>query len=313
MEFPPEKPSERLLKAKSALKDKGYAFSSSKKMCQLTLDGAIQEDSKFVFEVKKDDREFNQKNYEELGDIITEFVYGLLESTPMCLKRKEIPPAGPKTDQSTTRSFVYVSENFTESTKLCVIIHGSGVVRAGQWARRLIMNEDLVVGTAIPEILMAMEKGYGILVMNTNDNTRVEAGKKVAIKGCQDAIASALTTWETLVSNSKHSNIIIIGHSFGGAVCMKLAKTFQKDFDQRVVLTLLTDSAHGLGHEVPQIIRGKCINFVASEQPLNKDLGKDSSGNMLIRSAGHPVHEWTPSQSRTALFEYFKSYDAKYT
>ena len=132
-----------------------------------------------------------------------------------------------------------------------------------------------MVGAAIPEILMAMEKGYGILVMNTNDNTRyewncehfeidknkklvlifrVEAGKRVAIKGCQDAIASALTTWETLVSNSKHSNIIIIGHSFGGAVCMKLAKTFQKDFDQRVVLTLLTDSAHGLGHEVPHII-----------------------------------------------------------
>lgn len=55
---------------------------------------------------------------------------------------------------------------------------------------------------------------------------------------------------------------------------------------------------------------GKCINFVASEQPLNKDLGKDSSG-MLIRSAGHPVHEWTPSQSRTALFEYFNSYDAE--
>jgi len=112
------------------------------------------------------------------------------------------------------------------------------------------MNEDLVVGTAIPEILMAMKKGYGILVMNTNDNTRVEAGKKVAIKGCQDAIRSALTTWETLVSNSNHSKIIIIGHSFGGAVCMKLANTFQKDFDQRVVLTLLTDSAHGHGHEV---------------------------------------------------------------
>jgi len=61
MEFPPEKPSERLIKAKNALKDKGYAFSSSKKMCQLTLDGAIQEDSNFVFEVKKGDREFNQK------------------------------------------------------------------------------------------------------------------------------------------------------------------------------------------------------------------------------------------------------------
>ena len=39
-------------------------------------------------------------------------------------------------------------------------------------ARRLIMNEDLDVGTAIPEIMMALEQGYGVLVMNTNDNHR---------------------------------------------------------------------------------------------------------------------------------------------
>lgn len=34
------------------------------------------------------------------------------------------------------------------------------------------MNEDLEVGTAIPEIMMALQQGYGVLVMNTNDNHR---------------------------------------------------------------------------------------------------------------------------------------------
>ena len=201
-EFPPDKPSEKLIEAQSALKEKGYAFSPAKKLCQV-INGSIQEDSKFVFEVKKDDRAYNQKNYEEIGDIITEFVYGLLESSPMCLKRRDIPPAS-SGSKDTPRSFVYVSENFDSCDKLCVLIHGSGVVRAGQWvciysnyekslighcyityllfvitnlypleqARRLIMNEDLDVGTAIPEIMMALEQGYGVLVMNTNDNHR---------------------------------------------------------------------------------------------------------------------------------------------
>lgn len=41
--------------------------------------------------------------------------------------------------------------------KLLVLIHGNGVVRAGQWARRLIINEDLDSGTQIPYIKRAIE------------------------------------------------------------------------------------------------------------------------------------------------------------
>ena len=92
--FPPQKSSERLRNAAEALKDKGYAFSSSKKMCQVASDGSLKEDSGFVFEVKPNDRAFNQKNYEDIGEIITEFVFGLLESSPMFLKRREIPSKG---------------------------------------------------------------------------------------------------------------------------------------------------------------------------------------------------------------------------
>lgn len=45
----------------------------------------------------------------------------------------------------------------TNPQKLMVLIHGSGVVRAGQWARRLIINEDLDSGTQIPFIKRALD------------------------------------------------------------------------------------------------------------------------------------------------------------
>lgn len=45
----------------------------------------------------------------------------------------------------------------TNPDKLLVLIHGNGVVRAGQWARRLIINEDLDSGTQIPYIKRATE------------------------------------------------------------------------------------------------------------------------------------------------------------
>lgn len=86
-EYPPIESSERLEAALRDLKSKGYAFSKTKKMCQVNSDGQIKENSGFVFEVK-DDRAFNQKNYEQIGDIITEVVYGLLESSPLKLKRQ---------------------------------------------------------------------------------------------------------------------------------------------------------------------------------------------------------------------------------
>jgi hypothetical protein len=53
----------------------------------------------------------------------------------------------------------------TNPQKLMVLIHGSGVVRAGQWARRLIINEDLDSGTQIPFIKRAMDVSESSFVL----------------------------------------------------------------------------------------------------------------------------------------------------
>lgn len=52
----------------------------------------------------------------------------------------------------------------TNPDKLLVLIHGNGVVRAGQWARRLIVNEDLDSGTQIPYIKRAIEVNGSVWV-----------------------------------------------------------------------------------------------------------------------------------------------------
>lgn len=57
-------------------------------------------------------------------------------------------------------SFIYLSPDaLSNPSKLLVLIQGSGVVRAGQWARRLIINQDLDSGTQIPFITRAMAVG----------------------------------------------------------------------------------------------------------------------------------------------------------
>ncbi|XP_039401311.1 cotranscriptional regulator FAM172A isoform X6 [Mauremys reevesii] len=121
----------------------------------------------FVFNYREDLHRWNQKRYEALGEIITKYVYELLEKE--CHLKKVTLPVD--ATESEPKSFIFMSEDaLTNPDKLMVLIHGSGVVRAGQWARRLIINEDLDSGTQIPYIKRAIEEGYGVIVLNPNEN-----------------------------------------------------------------------------------------------------------------------------------------------
>ena len=88
-------------------------------------------DTGFKFDVYKE-RAKNQERYEQIGAIIDQEVYRLLE-TEAGLERVEV-------GEGQVKSFVFCSPKVKEASKVVLLIHGSGVVRAGQWARRLIIN-----------------------------------------------------------------------------------------------------------------------------------------------------------------------------
>uniref|UniRef100_A0A8K9WW52 Arb2 domain-containing protein n=1 Tax=Oncorhynchus mykiss TaxID=8022 RepID=A0A8K9WW52_ONCMY len=121
----------------------------------------------FVFNAREDLHRWNQKRYEALGEIVTQYVYELLEKK--CNMTKVILPVDVTEEEP--RSFIYLSADaMSNPAKLLVLIQGDGVVRAGQWARRLIINQDLDSGTQIPFITRAKEEGYGVMVLNPNEN-----------------------------------------------------------------------------------------------------------------------------------------------
>ncbi|KAK1792179.1 hypothetical protein P4O66_012136, partial [Electrophorus voltai] len=108
----------------------------------------------FVFNHKEDLHRWNQKRYEALGEIITQHVYERLEQD--CGLRRQTLPVDATEDEPKT--FMYMSEDaLSNPSRLLILIQGSGVVRAGQWARRLIINNDLDSGTQIPFITRAIE------------------------------------------------------------------------------------------------------------------------------------------------------------
>ncbi|MCJ8746812.1 hypothetical protein PDJAM_G00146060 [Pangasius djambal] len=243
----------------------------------------------FVFNYKEDMHRWNQKRYEALGEIITQYVYELLEKD--CKLRKEMLPVD--ATESEPKSFIYMSEDaLTNQDKLLVLIQGSGVVRAGQWARRLIINEDLDSGTQIPFIKKAMQEGYGVIVLNPNENAlevekvgdpstdtwdepaekrerkeecegkkkkdgyekyrnpqKERETKRIPIRENSSPEEHTLYVWDHFISRSRAKNIFVVAHSYGGLSFVELMIQREDDVMSRVRAVAMTDSVHNLWHQ----------------------------------------------------------------
>ncbi|XP_031753811.1 cotranscriptional regulator FAM172A homolog isoform X4 [Xenopus tropicalis] len=241
----------------------------------------IQTGDPFVFNYREDLHRWNQKRYEALGEIITKHVYELLEKD--CELEKVYLPVD-ATD-SEPRSFIFMSKDaMTNPDKMLVLIHGSGVVRAGQWARRLIINEDLNSGSQIPYIKRAMK-----------DNGSPEE--------------HALYVWDNFISKAAAENILFVAHSYGGLTFVELMIQREADVKNKVAAVALTDSVHNVWHQdasktLREWMRENCCNWVSSSEPLDTSVESTLPDCPRV-SAGTERHELTSWKSFHSIFKFF--------
>ncbi|CAA22091.1 FAM172 family protein homolog Y75B8A.31 [Caenorhabditis elegans] len=258
-------------------------------------------DEKGVLKTEKDKKPFKfttQEDYEELGEAVDLEVYELLE-TRCGLKRKALKLPG-KTDEDEDLSFIFVSKNFKKAANLLVLIHGSGVVRAGQWARRLIINDNLECGTQIPYIERAIENGWGVVVMNTNLNE----SKDQDLKYSRTPVEHAETVWIACIEPSNAKSIYVVAHSRGGYDTASVLKKFGGD--DRISKICLTDSPW---FEFPKSCAQRArplfvVNFLAHgalNSPSYK-VREYREGNVAELWAGTQIHEWSSHCAIDAVF-----------
>ena len=198
------------------------------------------------------------------------------------------------------------------------MIHGSGVVRAGQWARKLIINEDTSKGTMLPYINHITQQGWGVAVLNTNHNEDEQTQDIIPDNGSPEEHAN--TVWEEIIKPCQAKKIVIICHSYGGVVTMELASRQREDFMARVSGVFMTDSVHYRltgAKDLDQKLELISKNYVTSEEvrpcwrssslcvpPQDVGSALTSSRRGVARySAGHTVHEWTSWTARHNIFQ----------
>lgn len=206
--------------------------------------------------------------------------------------------------KTTATSFIFSSrpELLRKPKKLLVLINGSGVVRAGQWARSLIINHSVEAGTQIPYINEGRSRDFDILCLNTNENYGSK-GEKLPKSGFP--VEHAKYVWEDIILPADPEAVAIVAHSYGGHVTMSMARQFPEFFKEKVFAVCFTDSVE---NSAPDVIREHMsnitVNWAASDKPLDSVLRPMSKSNVEFRSAAHVKHEFTTYSSQKAVFEF---------
>uniref|UniRef100_H3CX09 ARB2 cotranscriptional regulator A n=1 Tax=Tetraodon nigroviridis TaxID=99883 RepID=H3CX09_TETNG len=121
----------------------------------------------FVFNAREDLHRWNQKRYEALGEIITLYVYELLEK--MCNMTKAFLPVSIQNEL--LRNTVYFYEPALKyPISFAVSLVNQGVSRGGTWYRQLSFHQSIQGSSQVELASMAKEEGYGVMVLNPNEN-----------------------------------------------------------------------------------------------------------------------------------------------
>ncbi|XP_038177069.1 cotranscriptional regulator FAM172A isoform X2 [Arvicola amphibius] len=268
----------------------------------------------FVFNYHEDLHRWNQKRYEALGEIITKYVYELLEKD--CnLQKISIPVDA---TESEPKSFIFMSEDaLTNPQKLMVLIHGSGVVRAGQWARRLIINEDLDSGTQIPFIKRAVDEGYGVIVLNPNENyievEKPKTHKQSSSDGTEEPAEKRERKDKISKETKKRRDFYekYRNPQKEKDMMQLFIRMIQREADvkSKVTAVALTDSVHNVWHQeagktIREWMRENCCNWVSSSEPLDTSVESMLPDCPRV-SAGTDRHELTSWKSFPSIFKFF--------
>ncbi|XP_076466037.1 cotranscriptional regulator ARB2A-like [Babylonia areolata] len=282
----------------STLEGFGYRFNTKGELVD-------KSGGKFQFMVKKDDPEYNQRRYVVLGEVVTDHLYGIMENE---LKLERVPvPVDARVDEP--QSFIFRTKDSADNQNMMVLIHGSGAVRAGQWTRKLIINENIDTGSQLPYIRRAIDGGFGVIVMNTNLNEAVVDGKVRKIRGSETPENHGVYVWQHFVQPAKAQNVAVVAHSYGGIVACTIAETFLKDFQRRVFSIVFTDSVHTDGRAlwskpVKDFMKQRAVNYISAVEPLDTRMENIHSDDCLALSAGTTEHERTSHSCINSAFQF---------
>jgi len=271
----------------------------------------------------------DQAHYDKLADAVLRHVGKLLVD-----EAGLVPIAMPlDAAEGEPHTFVFASEGVDKAQKVLVVIQGSGRVRVGVWGCALCINKDLDQGTMLPYLRTAVEQGYGVLVLNPNDNVWSNGREARPIRGSETDLCHLASAWKAVVQGQclPGAAIDVVAHSNGGRCLIDFlsctdadTQALSTDAAARIRRVVFTDSYHDARmlplENLPPAVQSaladhtRYVNYVPHPAPLGTPVDRwISLGNPMTKrdkgcqclSAAVEDHAATNQAVLQVAFEFF--------
>nr|XP_058917449.1 cotranscriptional regulator FAM172A isoform X9 [Kogia breviceps] len=209
----------------------------------------------FVFNYREDLHRWNQKRYEALGEIITKYVYELLEKD--CnLKKISIP-------EGYGVIVLNPNENYIEVEKPKIHVQSSSDSSdepAEKRERKDKVSKETKKRRDFYEKYRNPQREKEMMQLYIRENGSPEE--------------HAVYVWDHFIAQSAAENVFFVAHSYGGLAFVELMIQREADVKSKVTAVALTDSVHNVWHQeagktIREWMRENCCNWVSSSEPLD--------------------------------------------
>ncbi|XP_066237936.1 cotranscriptional regulator ARB2A isoform X4 [Saccopteryx leptura] len=244
----------------------------------------------FVFNYREDLHRWNQKRYEALGEIITKYVYELLEKD--CNLKKIFIPEGYGV------IVLNPNENYIEVEKPRTHVQlssDSSDEPAEKRERKDKVSKETKKRRDFYEKYRNPQREKEMMQLYIRENGSPEE--------------HALYVWDHFIAKAAAENVFFVAHSYGGLAFVELMIQREADVKSKVTAVALTDSVHNVWHQeagktIREWMRENCCNWVSSSEPLDTSVESMLPDCPRV-SAGTDRHELTSWKSFPSIFKFF--------
>eukprot|EP00271_Cylindrocystis_brebissonii_P006506 TRINITY_DN19283_c0_g2_i1.p1 TRINITY_DN19283_c0_g2~~TRINITY_DN19283_c0_g2_i1.p1 ORF type:complete len:677 (+),score=136.41 TRINITY_DN19283_c0_g2_i1:33-2033(+) len=202
-----------------------------------------------------------------------------------------LPGFGREAAAEDLRCPIFVSKTVKTADAVLMLLCGTGRVAAGQWARKLCINESLYTGSVIPFLEWAHARGIGVVVLNPNaTSVRTASGLK-RVPFNTSAEEHTTYVWDKIVEPLPARHLLLVAHSYGGVGTCNLMYKRGRQVLERLRAIAFTDSVHGawgaqgFTDAAKDFFCRRSVNWVESTHPLGTLVSKPSGCPRSVQEA----------------------------
>ncbi|KAJ1940660.1 hypothetical protein FBU59_003743 [Linderina macrospora] len=294
---------------RQTLAELGYAFDSSNGTLLNTTTG-----ERYDFEMYPGDKKRNLELYNKLADSASRHVTSLLTSDDLRMQAIAVP------DETLAHTSIFISPGALECSNLAVLCTGHGP-RPGVWAWNALVNEGLRAGSLIPYIQALQAQGYGVLVMNPNENivgadgqpetfNSIEATEKFTeIRSNETPDEHVGYVWSRFIrDNQAVQRVAFVCYNTTGISVTNLLKYDFDRFVRKCVGVAFMDSVHSsfqMTAEQVVWLAHMAKHWETSVEPANEPIENANVGCPTVSSGNDlEMREMTPFLCKDFIVEF---------